>query len=89
MYAEVLTTLECDAEADSATRRADAVEADQNADVGASLLFRGDIKRARTLFERALAIDPDCLTAHWLLGDMGGARARTTARSRITGAVSR
>jgi Tfp pilus assembly protein PilF len=70
LYAEVLATLERDAEANSATRRADAVEADQNADVGASLLFHGDVKRARTLFERALAIDPDCLTAHWLLGDV-------------------
>jgi len=72
LHAEVITALDRDAEADSATRRADAVEADQNADVGASLLFHGDVKRARTLFERALAIDPDCLTAHWLLGDVEG-----------------
>jgi predicted TPR repeat methyltransferase len=37
--------------------------------VGSSLLFHGDGKRAKSFFTRALKLDENCLSAHWLLGE--------------------
>jgi tetratricopeptide (TPR) repeat protein len=74
LYARALDMLGQGAEAADAARRADAIEADHTAEVGASLLFHGDERRAETCFERALALDPDCLSAHCLLGEFHGQR---------------
>jgi predicted TPR repeat methyltransferase len=68
-YAEALAQLDDLSGADVAARTANTVEADHVADVGASLLFHGDSARARSFFERALALDPECLSAHWLMGE--------------------
>ncbi len=50
--------------------RIDAIRAEGTANVGARLLYRGDVKKARQCCTQALALDPDCLKAHWLLGDI-------------------
>lgn len=68
-YAEALTQLDDLSGAETARQTANTVEADHIADVGASLLFHGDNDRARSFFERALALDPDCMSAHWLMGE--------------------
>lgn len=72
LYAGALRALGRTGDAADAEKRGNAVEAGHTADVGASLLFHGDLKRGRALFERALALDPDCVSAHWLLGDIEG-----------------
>ncbi|MBT4907437.1 MAG: tetratricopeptide repeat protein, partial [Rhodospirillaceae bacterium] len=72
LYAGALRELGRHEDADAADKSGNAAEADHTADVGASLLFHGDLKRGRVLFERAIALDPDCLSAHWLLGDIEG-----------------
>lgn len=72
LYGDTLRELGRAVEADDAVKSANAIEADHTADIGASLLFHGDVKRGRVMFERALALNPDCLTAHWLLGDIEG-----------------
>tara|TARA_R110002110_G_scaffold415612_6_gene652176 strand:+ start:210994 stop:212073 length:1080 start_codon:yes stop_codon:yes gene_type:complete len=72
LYGAALRELGRGDDADDADKRGDTVEADHTADVGASLLFHGDLKRGRALFERAIALDSDCVTAHWLLGDIEG-----------------
>lgn len=79
LYAEALRELGQDKDAADAERRADVIEADHTAEVGASLLFHGDETRARALFERALALDTDCLSAHWLLGDIESRNDNKTA----------
>lgn len=68
-YAEALVLLDDLPAAETATQKANAVEADHIADVGASLLFHGDMKRAESFFKRALALDENCLSAHWLMGE--------------------
>ena len=45
------------------------VEANHVAEVGSSLFFHGDARRVKLFFTRALAIDDNCLSAHWLLGE--------------------
>jgi tetratricopeptide (TPR) repeat protein len=72
LYADALRELGRHEEADVAEKSGNATEADHTPDVGASLLFHGDLKCGLTLFERAIALDPDCVTAHWLLGDIEG-----------------
>lgn len=72
LYADSLRALDRGDDAALAEASGNTIEADHNADIGASLLFHGDTKRARALFERALELDSDCLTAHWLLGDIEG-----------------
>ncbi|MEP4377874.1 MAG: methyltransferase domain-containing protein [Alphaproteobacteria bacterium] len=72
LYAGALRELGRAVDADAADRTGNAIEADHTADIGASLLFHGDVKRGRVMFERALALDANCLTAHWLLGDIEG-----------------
>lgn len=72
LYADALEALGQSDEAADAVKRADVVEAEHTADVGASLLFHGDTKRSKALFKRALELDADCITAHWLLGDIEG-----------------
>jgi predicted TPR repeat methyltransferase len=72
LYADALRELGQHEEADVAEKSGNVTEADHTADVGASLLFHGDLKRGRTLFERAIALNPDCVSAHWLLGDIEG-----------------
>lgn len=59
-----------------ARQSANAAQAQHLSDVGASLLFQGDGDRASTCFDRALAIDPDCIQAHWLMGDYLGRNDR-------------
>lgn len=64
-------------QSEDAKHRADVIEAEHITDVGKSLLFHGDYKRAESFFTRALAINEDCLNAHWLLGEChshGGSR---------------
>lgn len=68
-YAEALAQVDDPSGAETAVRTADALEADHIADVGAALLFHGDNTRAKSFFERALALNPDCLSAHWLMGE--------------------
>ncbi len=70
LYAHALEAAGRTKDAAEAARRGDAVEAEHIADVGASLLFHGDEKRAEGFFRRALALDDDCLNAHWLMGDV-------------------
>jgi len=72
LYAAALRAVGRRDDAAEADKKGNAIEADHTADVGASLLFHGDLKRGRVLFERALALDPDCVSAHWLLGDIEG-----------------
>ncbi len=72
LYAITLGELGRIGDADDAQKSGNAIEADHMADIGASLLFHGDVKRGRVMFESALALNPDCLTAHWLLGDIEG-----------------
>jgi len=67
--AEALSVLGEEAAAGEAKEAARAAEANHLAEVGAKLLYHGDPERSRTCFERALAIDPDCIQAHWPLGD--------------------
>ncbi len=74
--AEALAILGDEAASAEARHAGDSAEARHLADVGASLLFHSHIDRARTCFERALAIDPDCIQAHWLLGDYHGQNGR-------------
>jgi predicted TPR repeat methyltransferase len=68
-YAEALEKLGNHDEAASATQKGNAVEADHITEVGSSLFFHGDEKRAKSFFTHALALDEDCLSAHWLLGE--------------------
>lgn len=72
LYASALREIGRSGEADAADKSGNAIEADHTADVGASLLFLGDLKRSRVFFERAIALDADCVSAHWLLGDIEG-----------------
>lgn len=69
-YAETLQRQGRIDEAIAATRQANSIEAGHISDIGAFLLFHGDHARAETCFERALSLDPDCLSAHWLLGEL-------------------
>lgn len=78
-YAETLQRQGRIDETIAATRRANSVEADHISEIGAFLLFHGDHARAETCFERALSLDPDCLSAHWLLGEL---HSRHDARDR-------
>lgn len=50
--------------------RIDAVRAEGAANVGAMLLYHNDLARARRSLEQALALDENCLKAHWLMGDV-------------------
>lgn len=68
--AEALAALGQEADAREARARADRVEADGLAEIGGSLLFRGDSRRARSCFDRALALDPDNVKALWLLAEL-------------------
>jgi predicted TPR repeat methyltransferase len=54
--------------------RAAAIRAEAAAEVAAALLFRGDTARAERSCAQALALDPDCLKAHWLMGDIAERR---------------
>ena len=72
LYADALDALGQSDEAADAAKRADVVEAEHTADIGAPLLFHGDTKRSKALFKSALALDADCITAHWLLDDIEG-----------------
>ena len=56
--------------AGEASERANAVEAEHVSEVGASLLFHGDGLRAQSFFEKALELDADCVSAHWLMGEV-------------------
>ena len=76
LYAGALREVGRPDDAVDADTKGNAVEADHTADVGASLLFHGDLKRGRAFFERAIVLDPDCITAHWLLGDIEGREGR-------------
>ncbi|MGE0256462.1 MAG: methyltransferase domain-containing protein [Alphaproteobacteria bacterium] len=60
------------AKAYDSIRRARALEARAAAAVAATLMFHGDDRRAHRLLARALGIDPDCVKAHWLMGDLRG-----------------
>lgn len=68
--AGALDALGQEADADDARARADRLEADGIADIGASLLFHGENARARSCFDRALALNPDNLKALWLLAEL-------------------
>ena len=46
------------------------IRAESTAEVAAALLFANEIERARQCCEKSLALDADCLKAHWLLGDI-------------------
>jgi predicted TPR repeat methyltransferase len=59
-----------DADAVACRARSAAVRAEATAEVAAALLFHGDTARARQCCEKALALDTDCLKAHWLMGDI-------------------
>lgn len=72
LRADVLRELGQADDAAEADKKGNVIEADHTADVGASLLFHGDLKRGRAFLERALTLDPDCASAHWLLGDIEG-----------------
>ena len=66
-------------QSEDAAQRANVIEADHITDVGKSLLFHGDYERAESFFARALAINDECLNAHWLLGEChshGGSREK-------------
>ena len=76
-YAETLRRQGRIDEATAATRQGNTVEADHISEIGAFLLFHGDHARAETCFERALSLDPDCLSAHWLLGGAPQSARRT------------
>ncbi len=78
LYTDTLRELGRTGDAAEAEKKGNAVEASHTADVGKSLLFHGDVKRSRALFERAITLDPDCVTAHWLLGDIEGREGRNT-----------
>lgn len=85
LYAGALRELGRPDDAADADKKGNVIEADHTADVGASLLFHGDLKRGRAMFERAIVLDPDCVTAHWLLGDIEareGSDARALAHFR-------
>ena len=71
-YAEALERQGRIDDARAAARQADHVEADHVSEIGAFLLFHGD-------HARALQLDPDCLSAHWLLGEL---HSRHDARDR-------
>jgi len=73
-YAESLKRQGQTGDAASAVQQGNAVEADHISEVGAFLLFHGDQARSQTCFERALNLDPDCLSAHWLLGEFHSRR---------------
>ena len=68
-YAEALQNLGDHDAAARATLEGNAVEANHVAEVGSSLFFHGDARRAKLFFTRALTIDDNCLSAHWLLGE--------------------
>ncbi|MSO80753.1 MAG: tetratricopeptide repeat protein [Alphaproteobacteria bacterium] len=57
-------------EAADSMRKARALDAVASASVAATLLFHGDDRRAHRLLMRALAADPGCLKAHWLMGNL-------------------
>lgn len=67
--ADALAILGDTSDAATARQAADRAQAKHLAEVGATLMFNMDGDRARMCFERALVLDPDCLQAHWLLGD--------------------
>lgn len=76
---EVLAQLGETQQSEDAEIRANVIEADHITEVGRSLLFHGDYKRAESFFARALALHDDCLDAHWLLGEChshGGSREK-------------
>jgi predicted TPR repeat methyltransferase len=73
-YAQALKGLGQTEAAARAVGRGNAVEADHISEVGAFLLFHGDQARSEICFTRALDLDPDCLSAHWLLGEFHSRR---------------
>ena len=74
--AEALSAIGEEAGAAEAESSANAAEANHYTEVGTKLLYHGSAERSRTCFERALEIDPDCIQAHWMLGDYHGQAGR-------------